>query len=128
MARKRVPQPSEAELAILRVLWARGPSTVRQVHDALEGARQTRYTTTLKQMQLMAEKGMLGRDETQRSHVYSTAIDEGVTKQSLVGSFIDRVFDGSTRKMVLHALAAREVSDEELAEIRRIVKQLETRE
>jgi len=78
-------------------------------------------------MQLMAEKGMLDRDETQRSHVYSAAIDEASTEETLVGSFIDRVFDGSTRKMVLHALAAREVSDEELAEIKRIVGQLEKR-
>jgi predicted transcriptional regulator len=78
-------------------------------------------------MQLMAEKGMLKRDETQRSHVYSAALDEGLTEQSLVRSFIDRVLDGSTRKMVLHALAGTEVSDEELAEIKRIIRQLETR-
>jgi len=128
MTRKRLPQPSEAELTILRVLWERGPSTVRLVHETLGDARRTRYTTTLKQMQLMAEKGMLERDETQRSHVYSAAIDEASTKESLVGSFIDRVFDGSARKMVLHALAAREVDDEELAEIKRIVGQLEKRE
>jgi len=127
MVRKRAPQPSEAELAILRVLWAHGPSTVRQVHEQLGSGRGIRYTTTLKQMQLMAEKGMLDRDETQRSHVYVAAVDEASTKETLVGSFIDRVFDGSTRKMVLHALAAREVNDEELAEIKRIVGQLEKR-
>ena len=127
MARPRVPQPSEAELGILRVLWADGPSTVRQVHELLGSGRGTRYTTTLKQMQLMTEKGMLERDETQRSHVYSAAIRETSTKESLVGSFIDRVFDGSTRKMVLHALAAREIDDEELAEIQQIIEQLEKR-
>lgn len=128
MTHGNLPQPSQSELTILRVLWRRGPSTVRQVHDALGSGRRRRYTTTLKQMQLMAEKGMLERDQTQRSHVYSAVIDQRSTEQSLVGSFIDRVFEGSTRKMVLHALAAREVTDQELAEITRIIGQLEKRE
>ncbi len=125
MGRKRVPQPSEAELAILRVLWQQGPGTVRQVHQRLGRDEQTRYTTTLKQMQLMAEKGMLARDQSQRSHVYRAAIPETATKQSLVQSFVDRVFDGSTRKMVLHALAAREIDAAELAEIQQLIGQLE---
>ncbi len=125
MTKARKLQPTEAELAILRVLWGRGPSTVREVHDALGGDARTRYTTTLKQLQVMAEKRLVERDESQRSHVYAALVNEGETEQSLVSSFIDRVLEGSVQRVVVHALESGKVSDEELAQIKQILRQWE---
>ena len=125
MSKARKTQPTEAELAILRVLWSRGPSTVREVHGALGGDARTRYTTTLKQLQVMAEKRLVERDESRRSHVYAAAVKEDETEQSLVASFIDRVLEGSVQRVVIHALESGKVSDEELAEIKRILQQWE---
>jgi predicted transcriptional regulator len=125
MTKARQIQPTEAELAILRVLWSRGPSTVREVHAALGGDARSRYTTTLKQLQVMAEKRLVERDESQRSHVYAAAVEEGRTEQSLVASFIDRVLEGSVQRVVVHALESGKVSDEELAQIKRILRQWE---
>ena len=120
MAKRQLPEPTEGELAILNVLWDKGPMTVRRVHDALrdDGAR---YTTTLKQMQVMAEKGLLRRDDSRKSHVYSAVIKESDTKQTLVAGVIDRVFDGSVQKMMLHALQARDVDDQEIRELKRLL-------
>jgi predicted transcriptional regulator len=112
-------KPTDAELAILRVLWARGPSTVREVFDALGGAGV--YTTTLKLLQIMTEKGLVRRDDTQRTHVYEAAYSEAHTQKQLVGDLVDRVFDGSAAKLVLQALEARKVSAAELAEIRTLL-------
>ena len=114
MGRRLPPAPTEGELGILNVLWENGPCTVRQVHDALRSGDGARYTTTLKQLQVMAGKGLVNRDDSCRSHVYSAAIEESGTKQTLVSSVIDRVFDGSVRKMVMHALDARDIADDEL--------------
>lgn len=125
MSRLAIPEPTEGELAILNVLWERGPSTVRQVHEALRTADGTRYTTTLKQLQLMAAKRLVKRDDSQKSHVYSAAIAEDGVKQTLVSRVIDRVFDGSVRKLVLHALDARDIDRAELAEIKRLLAQRE---
>jgi len=125
MAKARQIQPTEAELAILRVLWSRGPSTVREVHAALGGDARSRYTTTLKQLQVMAEKRLVERDESQRSHVYAAAVEESQTEQSLVARFIDRVLEGSVQRVVVHALESGKVSDKELAQIRRILRQWE---
>jgi predicted transcriptional regulator len=116
-----IPEPSDGELAILNVLWRQGPATVRQVHEALVSDGSTRYTTTLKQLQVMAQKGLVERDESQKSHVYSAAIDETDIKQHLVSDVIDRVFGGSLQKMVLHALEARDIDRSELAEIKRLL-------
>ena len=116
-------QPTEAELAILRVLWSRGPSTVRVVHEELGGDGRTRYTTTLKQLQVMAEKGLVDRDESQRSHIYAAVLEEAKTEESLVSGFIDRVFGGSVQKMVVHALNSGKVTDEEIAQIKRLLGQ-----
>ena len=120
MAKRELPEPTEGELAILNILWRDGPATVRQIHESLrdDGAR---YTTTLKQMQVMAEKGLLKRDDSQKSHVYSALIKESDTKRDLVSGVIDRVFDGSIRKMMLHALEARDVDEQELREIKRLL-------
>ena len=114
------PRPTDAELAILRVLWDRGASTVRQVHEAL-ATRETGYTTTLKLMQIMAEKGLVKRNETERSHVYSASAGEEQTQRQLVQDLVDRAFGGSAAQLVLRALSAEGASDAELKEIRKLI-------
>jgi predicted transcriptional regulator len=113
-------KPTDAELAILRVLWDRGPSTVREVVEAL--GRQTGYTTVLKLMQIMTEKKLLLRDESERTHVYRPAYSEDQTQQHLVSDLISRAFDGSAAKLVLQALASGKASPEELEEIRKLLE------
>ena len=112
-------KPTDAELAILRVLWERGPSTVRHVAEAL--GKETGYTTALKLMQIMTEKGLVERDERMRTHVYAAAYTEDQTQRRLVSDLLARAFGGSTAKLVLQALAARKTSPEELAEIKRFL-------
>jgi BlaI family penicillinase repressor len=119
-----MPSPTPAELAILEVLWARGPATVREVHEALE-QRGTGYTTVLKLMQIMAGKGLLHRDESQRSHVYAPAIAQADVQGRLVDELIDRAFAGSASALVVRALGQRAASEEELAEIRALLDRLE---
>lgn len=114
------PRPTEAELAILTVLWERGPSTVRQVHEALAGTRETGYTTTLKLMQIMAEKGLVKRNESARTHVYSAVAGAEQTQRVLVKDLVDRAFGGSAAALVLRALNEG-TSDEELREIRKLI-------
>lgn len=125
MARQRLPRPTDAELAILEVLWQRGPSTVREVQEALHRQRPTGYTTVLKFLQIMTEKGLVVRDESQRTHVYRPRFDEADTQRQLVGDLLDRAFGGSTQKLVMQALSARKASPEELDQIRRLLDQLE---
>jgi predicted transcriptional regulator len=125
MNRSGLPKPTDAELAILQVLWERGPSTVRQVQDELEASRGTGYTTTLKLMQIMFDKGLLTRDETNRSHVYTAAVSRQKTQRQLVGQLIEQVFEGSARQLVLQALSAKKSSRAELAEIRRLIAEME---
>lgn len=115
------PRPTDSELAILRILWARGPSTVRQVHEALADTRDTGYTTTLKLMQIMADKGLVTRDESSRTHVYSTLATEQQTQRQLVKDLVDRAFGGSAAALVLHALNAEGATPAELKEIRRLI-------
>lgn len=112
-------QPTGAELEILQVLWARGPSTVREVAEAT--AREDSYTTVLKLLQIMTEKGLVRRDESTRTHVYRAAVSMDQTQKQIVGDLLDRVFDGSSAKLVLQALSTRKASAEELAEIRRLL-------
>ena len=119
------PRPTDAELAILRVLWRRGPSTVKDVHDELDRRAQTGYTTTLKQLQIMAEKGIVTRDESQRAHLYAARLPEEQTQSQLVGDLLDRAFEGSASRLVMRALSSRPASAEELAEIRELLNQLE---
>jgi predicted transcriptional regulator len=121
MTRTATPRPTDAELAILRVLWARGPSTVRQVHDVLSRERPTAYTTALKLLQIMTEKGLVRRDETDRTHIYQARASEEQTQRQLVRDLLDRAFGGSASKLVMQALAARRASPEELGEIRRLI-------
>jgi predicted transcriptional regulator len=115
--------PTEAELEILNILWALGPSTVRDVHTASE--KDTGYTTVLKQMQVMAEKGLLKRSEQSRSHVYEARIAKEQTQRQLARNLVRRAFDGSAKELVLGALSSQKVTAEELAEIRGILDEYE---
>ncbi len=118
---KSTPIPTEAELEILRVLWELGPSTVRQVHDAMRTGRETGYTTTLKIMQIMTEKKLVQRDESQRSHVYAASVSRDSTQRRLVSGLLQRVFSGSASQLVMQALAAKRPSDRELQQVRDLV-------
>jgi predicted transcriptional regulator len=122
------PRPTDAELAILRVLWRRGASTVKDVHEELARRFPAAYTTTLKQLQIMAEKGLVTRDESKRAHLYTARLPEEQTQGQLVGDLLDRAFEGSASRLVMRALASRPASAEELAEIRRLLDQLEGEE
>ncbi len=121
------PKPTNAELAILRVLWERGPSTVREAHEALSAQREIGYTTVLKLMQIMTDKGLLERTEQGRAHLYRTVGAEAAAKRDLVGDLMDRAFGGSARDLVMHALAAKPASDAEIADIRRLLDDMEAR-
>ena len=116
------PRPTDAELAILRVLWERGPSTVRQVHDVLSRDRPAAYTTALKLLQIMTEKGLVRRDETDRTHIYQARLSEEQTQRQLIRDLLDRAFGGSASKLVMQALAARRSTPEELGEIRKLIE------
>lgn len=120
-----VPRPTPAELEILRVLWQRGPSTVREVHACLAEGRATGYTTVLKMLQIMIDKNLVSRDESQRAHVYAARLPEAQTQRQLVRDLLERAFDGSAMKLVMHALAARKTSPEEIARIRRLLDEME---
>jgi predicted transcriptional regulator len=123
MSESKLPMPTDAELAILRVLWERGPSTVREVHEALQDG--TGYTTVLKMMQIMTEKGLVVRDESQRAHVYSTRATQQKTQRQLVTDLVDRAFGGSPAQLAMQALSSKKTSPEELAELRRLLDSLE---
>ena len=119
------PRPTDAELEILTVLWSRGPSTVRDVHQAIVARRPAQYTTVLKLLQIMAEKGLVRRNEQQRAHVYEAAQPREKTQQQLAGDLLSRAFNGSASGLVLGALSARPASREELDEIRRLLDDYE---
>ena len=121
MTRAPAPRPTDAELAILRILWDRGPSTVRQVHDVLALERPAAYTTALKLLQIMTEKGLVERDERDRTHIYRTRLSEETTQRQLVRDLVDRAFGGSASKLVMQALATKRASAEELRDIRKAI-------
>jgi predicted transcriptional regulator len=121
VARLKSKGPTDRELTILRILWDMGPSTVREVNEAMDKDRPTGYTTTLKLMQIMTEKGLLVRDESDRTHVYKANVAEERMQKQLVGDMLERVFSGSAEKLVMRALSAKKVSAKELAKIRRMV-------
>lgn len=125
MARHKLPGPTDRELAILRILWDQGPSTVRQVNEAMNRQEDTGYTTTLKLMQIMAEKGLLIRDESQWKHVYKPAATEERTQKQLVRDLLERAFSGSAEKLVMRALSAKKVPPDQLARIRRMLDEFE---
>ncbi|NNE93222.1 MAG: BlaI/MecI/CopY family transcriptional regulator [Verrucomicrobiales bacterium] len=119
------PRPTEAELEILQVLWNEGPSTVRAVHEALVSTKATGYTTTLKLMQKMADKGLVTRDESRRSHVYTAAMEAEKTQRQLVQHLLHGAFGGAPGRMVMQALSENPATEEELAEIRQLLDELE---
>jgi predicted transcriptional regulator len=125
MAESSTPRPTDAELAILRVLWDRGPSTVRDVHETLTREQGGGYTTTLKLLQIMTEKGLVARDESQRAHVYRAKSSAQRTRRQLVSDLLERAFGGSVTELAMHALEARRASPEELAELRQLLDRLE---
>lgn len=118
-------QPTEAELEILHILWEEGAQTVRSVNEALNETRDVGYTSTLKTMQLMTEKGLLERDTSRRSHVYSPLVEEEDTRQNLLQSFIHKAFRGSATEMILQALGQEDASPEELQEIKELIRKKE---
>ena len=125
MARRETRRPTDAELAILQVLWERGPSTVRQVHDALQGPREIGSTTVLKLMQIMTEKGLVRRDETVRPQIYRTARSRQQTQRQLLSDLVERAFRGSPGKLVLQALSSRRTTPDERRRIRELLDRLE---
>jgi len=120
-----LPRPTDAELEILNVLWERGPSTVREVHEVLLKSKDIGYTTVLKLMQIMSEKGLVSRDETDRRHVYEAERAQDETQRQLLSDLLDRAFKGSATQLVQQALSSKKASREELAEIRRMLDELE---
>ncbi|MDQ6893638.1 MAG: BlaI/MecI/CopY family transcriptional regulator [Acidobacteriota bacterium] len=116
-----LPRPTDAELEILRVLWDRNEATVREVHDAISKSRAAGYTTVLKLLQIMTEKGLVRRDESERAHVYRARMARQDTERQLVDDLLDRAFGGSASRLVMQALAGRGASPEEIAQIRKVL-------
>ncbi len=125
MARRASDRPTEGELEILRVLWERGKATVREVNDQLNLHRSTGYTTTLKLMQIMLEKGLLRRDESRRPQVYAPAVSKLRVRRQFVGDLLERVFDGSSSQLVMQVLSSKDTTPENLTEIRRVLDEME---
>jgi BlaI family penicillinase repressor len=117
--------PTDAELEILRVLWSHGPCTVKQIHESLLSDPPRGYTTILKLLQIMSEKGLVRRDEEQRAHIYEACFSQEQTQKRLVGDLLDKAFSGSASKMVMQALSTRDTSPAELSEIRRLLDKME---
>jgi predicted transcriptional regulator len=125
MPKHQLPKPTDGELAILGVLWRHGPRTVREVYSEFNRTRQTGYTTVLKMLQIMAEKGLVTRDETRKTHVYEAALAQKEAQRWFVGDLLDRVFNGSAHRLVLQALSAKKATPDELAEIRQLLDDME---
>ncbi len=124
MPRPPSSQPTEVELQILRILWEQGPSTARQIHNRLAEVRDTNYSTTVKMLSIMLDKGFVRRDETVRPQVFRPAATQQRTQQRMLKDLIQKVYDGSAGSLVLQALASQKASPEELAEIRRVLDEL----
>lgn len=122
---EKLPRPTDAELELLQILWAEGAMTVRQIHEQVPKA--TSYTTTLTILQRMADKGLVARDESQRSHIYSPALKAESTQRQLVRHLLQSAFHGAAGRLVMQALSEDRATDEELAEIRSLVDELERR-
>jgi predicted transcriptional regulator len=127
MNQEPLQKPTASELEILRVLWERGPSTVREVHEALREKKDLGYTTVLKLLQIMTAKGSVRRNEEQRAHVYQACQPATETKRQLVGDVLQRVFEGSASELMIHALEGRRTSKKELDELRRLLDEYEGR-
>ena len=125
MSKSSTPKPTESELNILQVLWTKGPSSVRAVNEILNETREMGYTTTLKLMQIMTEKGLVIRDTSTRSHIYSANVSEDVTKNNLLNGFLEQTFQGSAGNLVMQALGNHKTSPEELEKIKSLIKEIE---
>lgn len=125
MAREKANGPTEKELDILKVLWAKGPCTVRQVNDQINTEQETGYTTTLKLMQIMTDKGLLVRDDSQFKHVFKPAVSAEMTENQIVGDMMDKVFSGSAERLVMRALSSKQVTAEGLKKIRQLIDKME---
>ena len=125
MSKKPTPKPTDSELEILRVLWELGPSTVKTVNDRLNKIRLVGYTTTLKLLQIMNEKGLVNRDENERSHIYSSAIGESDIQTAMVNKLLTSVFSGSASKLVMQVLGNSNTSKEELLKIKELLNKIE---
>lgn len=125
--RASLPTPTDAELDILRILWDRGASTVREVHEVVSRLRDIGYTTVLKQMQVMHQKGLLAREERFKSHLYAPAQPRAATQRALAGQLLEQAFGGSARSLLQSALAGRRVGAEEIDEIRALLDQVQKR-
>jgi BlaI family penicillinase repressor len=117
------PRPTDAELEILTVLWSTGPATVREIHSVISQRRPAQYSTVLKFMQIMSEKGLVRRDEKQRAHIYKPARPREWTQQQLAGHLLERGFAGSAKALLVGALSARKATKEELAEMRKLLNE-----
>src|SRR5580704_4319893 len=122
-----LPRPTDAELEILTVLWSRGPTTVREVHETIALRKPTQYTTVLKLLQIMAEKGLVRRDQEQRAHIYEAASPPEQTRKQLAGDLLERAFNGSAARLMQGALSARRTSKAELDELRKLLDEHEKR-
>ena len=125
MARQQFPQPTDGELEVLRILWTNGPSTVKQVHEVVNKDRPTVYTTTLKVMQVMYEKGLLVRNDSKYRHIYTPTLPEEKTQRQLVADFLEKAFSGSTEKLMMHLLSAKKMSAKERTKIRKMLDETE---
>lgn len=125
MARHKTASPTNKELAILCILWNNGPSTVRQVNEEMNKQQKTGYTTTLKLMQIMTEKGLVVRDDSKFQHIYKPATSEEKTQNHVVGDLLEKVFSGSAEKLVMRALSAKKVSAKELSKIKKMIAKIE---
>lgn len=125
MARHASTQPTEVELQILRILWSDGPSIARHIHDSLQEFKQTTYSTTVKMLSVMMEKGLLKRDDDAKPHVYRASAPQQRTQKRMLGDLIEKVYDGSAAALMLHALSSKKATAEELAEIRELLDRLE---
>jgi BlaI family penicillinase repressor len=124
---EKLPRPTDAELKILTVLWSRGPSTVREVHEAIAHPKPAQYTTVLKLLQIMTEKGLVRRNAELRAHVYEASRPKEWTQRQLAGDLLQRAFGGSAKSLIVGALAARKTTREELAEVRKLLDEYEKR-
>ena len=125
MPRPASAQPTEVEIQILRILWDLGPSPVREIHRRLEAAKGTNYSTTVKMLAVMLEKGLVKRDEKARPHVYRAVLTRAKTGKRMLDHLIEKVYDGSAMSLVLQVLSSREATKEELEEVRRLLDQME---
>jgi BlaI family penicillinase repressor len=121
--RQSLPKPTEGELELLRVLWEKGPATVRELHDAVNLQRAVGYTSVLKILQIMTEKGLVEREESNKAHIYRAAASQEETQNQLLRDLSERLFSGSAAQLAMHALALQPTSDEELDEIRTLIEQ-----